>query len=79
MRAVRRERRHLRHIDCVDRFILNPLGAGITAVVVAAIVALILLFTGHPVEGAGIFGGVATLASVFVTGKIIRDKRNPPQ
>jgi hypothetical protein len=62
----------------IDRFIVNPLGAGITAVVVAAGLALAFLFTGHATEGAAIFGGVATLASVFVGGKIIRNKNNNP-
>jgi hypothetical protein len=75
MRALRRERRHARLMDYVHHFVLNALGAGITAVGISAVVALVFLFAGHPVEGAAVFGTVVTLASVFVTGRMIRGRR----
>jgi hypothetical protein len=75
MRAVRREHRHAYLMDYVQHLVLNALGAGITAVAVGAVVALVFLFAGHPAEGAAVFGSVATLASVFVTGRMIHRKR----
>jgi len=75
MRSMRRERRHARAMDYVHHFFLHAVGAGITAVVVSAVVAVAFLFAGHPLEGAAVFGTVVTLASVFVTGRAIRGRR----
>lgn len=77
-REIRRDGRHRRRMEYLP-LVLTPHCLGFLAVVIAAGVSIVFLFHGQSTQGAWIFGSAASLASVFVGGKYVASRRNPPQ